>query len=265
MIDDLRIGLVQMDLAWEDPAANRERATEMLAGQEGKHDLVVLPEMFATGFSMEPARLAETMEGDSIQWMQATAARLETVVVGSLIIEEEGQYFNRLLIVSKNGVGMHYDKRHLFRMAGEHQVYRMGTRLQAFGVKGWRICPQICYDLRFPVWTRNYHEGEGRLWYDAVIYVANWPAKRAAHWNALLKARAIENQAYAIGVNRVGTDGNGIEYSGDSAILDYQGRELDHGFRAPRLLTASLAHGPLHEYRQRFPAWLDADQYELKD
>lgn len=263
-MENLNLCMLQMDLAWQDPARNRALAEEMLAGQKGKHDLIVLPEMFNTGFSMEPAHLAESMEGETVVWMQKMATEMDSVLAGSLIIEENGNHYNRFVVVTGNGVATHYDKRHLFRMAGEHQVFTMGHRLQAFSLKGWRICPQVCYDLRFPVWTRNHVEADGRMWYDLVLYVANWPEARVSHWNALLKARAIENQAYCAGVNRVGEDGNGIVYSGDSAIVDYLGAEVDHAFRQARLLVTSLEWEPLRAYREKFPAWGDADAYELK-
>lgn len=263
-MENLNICMLQLDLAWEDAAANRQQIEEMLVGEVGKHDLIILPEMFTTGFSMSPAGLAEPMNGDTAQWMQVLAGKTGAVVMGSLIISEGEQFYNRMLVVSSNGIAMTYDKRHLFRMAGETEVYTQGKQLQVFSLKGWRVCPQICYDLRFPVWSRNSHkEGEDRLWYDLLVYSANWPAARVSHWNTLLQARAIENQSYVAGVNRCGQDDNGIAYSGDSALIGFKGERLLHAADKPQLLTQSLDWEALKVYRTKFPAWQDGDQYEM--
>jgi predicted amidohydrolase len=260
---DLKVALLQFDIAWEDPQANWNRIAQLLQGQEGLHDLIVLPEMFSTGFTMKPQGLAEAPGGDSEGFMRFLAGKTGAIIMGSLIVEEEGKFFNRLLVVGNEGPVLQYDKRHLFRMAGEHETYTAGAELNVFSLKGWRICPLICYDLRFPVWSRNGAAGEGRLWYDALVYVANWPERRAAHWRALLQARAIENQAWVLGLNRVGTDGNGISYSGDSSLIDALGNIVAHSAGEERLLTATLVWSELAEYREKFPAWRDADQFNL--
>ena len=263
MMENLNICMLQMALAWEDAARNREQISSLLAGEAGKHDLIILPEMFSTGFSMEPQGLAERVDGPTVAWMQALALQMGAVVMGSLIIEEEGKFFNRMLVVSKGGIAMSYDKRHLFRMGGEAEKYEKGKQLQVFSLKGWRVCPQICYDLRFPVWSRNSAKEDERLWYDLLVYAANWPAKRVSHWNLLLQARAIENQAYVAGVNRCGEDGNGIVYSGDSAIIGFMGDERVHAGAEPKLMAYSLEWEPLQAYREKFPAWQDGDEYEM--
>jgi omega-amidase len=260
----LRICAVQMDLAWENPAANWNQASTLLRGQEGLHDVIMLPEMFSTGFSMRARNLAEpAADSDTLAWMQFHAAKLGAIVMGSVIIEEEGRFYNRLMVVGSDGLEVKYDKRHLFRMSGEHEVYGQGTELQVFSVKGWRICPMVCYDLRFPVWSRNGMNPEGRLWYDLLVYLANWPERRVQHWKTLLQARAIENQAWVAGVNRVGTDGNDIVYSGDSMIVDALGTIVAHKVKEEGLLTATLEWAALEEYRNKFPAWADADKFDL--
>jgi omega-amidase len=261
---NLRLCLVQMDLAWEDPQQNWTRAANLLRGQEGKHDLIVLPEMFSTGFSMKPQGMAEpAADGDTLAWMRFQSAKLGAILVGSVMVEEDGKYYNRLLVVGEDGVALKYDKRHLFRLSGEHEVYAQGSELQVFTLKGWRICPMICYDLRFPVWSRNGMNPDNRMWYDLLLYVANWPERRVGHWKALLQARAIENQAWVAGVNRVGSDGNGYVYSGDSMICDHMGNVAAHTVKEEGLLTATLEWEALKEWREKFPAWADADRFEL--
>lgn len=260
----LKICIVQLDIVWENAQLNRQRISKLLDNEAGKHDLVILPEMFTTGFSMAAEGLAEAAaECDTEAWMQFQAARLGTILMGSLIIEEDGKFYNRLIVVGQEGLVLKYDKRHLFRMSGEHEVYTAGTELQILSLNGWRICPMVCYDLRFPVWSRNGANPDGAMWYDVLVYVANWPERRAAHWKALLQARAIENQAWVLGVNRVGTDGNGIEYSGDSMVIDALGVVEQHSERVEGLITAVLDADALADYRERFPAWRDADKFEL--
>jgi omega-amidase len=260
---DLRICLVQADLVWENPNLNWSKMSQLLAGQEGVHDLIILPEMFSTGFTMAARKNAELASDSETQaWMQYQASKLGAVVMGSIIVEDEGKYYNRLLVVGPDGLALKYDKRHLFRMSGEHETYVAGSELQVFTLKGWRICPMICYDLRFPVWSRNGMSPENRMWYDLLVYVANWPERRVAHWKALLTARAIENQAWVAGVNRVGTDGNDIVYSGDSMICDALGAVVAHSVQE-ELLTATLKWEELAAYREKFPAWADADKFEL--
>jgi predicted amidohydrolase len=250
----LKVTLVQADLAWEDPAANRARFDDLLAPLAGATDLVVLPEMFTTGFTMAGRALAESMDGASVAWLKNKAAALEAHVAGSLIIEDAGQVYNRLVWATPQGKLSSYDKRHLFRMAGEHEVYSAGTLPLTITVGAWRVRPFICYDLRFPIWTRNIDRG-----YDALLFVANWPAARAMHWTTLLTARAIENQACVIGVNRVGVDGNDVAYSGDSLALDSQGRILFQAKDREIVHTVTLDREALEDDRRRFPAWRDAD------
>lgn len=262
-MEDLNICLVQDELVWEDPEANRTHFETIFGDMAGKFDLVILPEMFTTGFTMDPVGKSERPDGPTQRWMETLATSLGSVVVGSLIIEEEGNYFNRLLAVGPGGLLVKYNKRHLFRMAGEHENYVSGQEAPIFEVKGWRISPQICYDLRFPVWSRNGQGKEGKPEYDILLYVANWPEARVSHWKTLLQARAIENQAYCLGVNRVGTDGNGFAYSGDSAAVDYMGKVLTTATGEAKLLTARLEKEGLDRYRQKFPVWQDADEFTI--
>lgn len=250
----LKVALVQAELAWEDPAANRKRFDDHLAALEETPDVVVLPEMFTTGFTMAGARLAESMDGPTVAWLRDKAVRLKVHLTGSLIIEETRTVYNRLLWATPSGELYIYDKRHLFRMSGEHRVYGAGRRHLTVTIGAWRVRPFICYDLRFPVWTRNVAQA-----YDVAFFVANWPAARAFHWKALLKARAIENQAYVVGVNRVGRDGNGHAYSGDSMVLDPLGEVLYRAANRETVHTLDLDRVALEDYRRRFPAWRDAD------
>lgn len=256
-MQDLTITLVQTALAWHDPAANRAHFTELLRSLAGPTDLVVLPEMFTTGFTMETRARAETMAGPTVAWMAATARDTRAVVCGSLVVEQDGQYFNRLVWMPPDGRPLHYDKRHLFRMAGEHEHYAAGRERLVATLKGWRVCPLVCYDLRFPVWSR------GADAFDLLLYVANWPAARRTAWRALLPARGVENQCYVAGVNRIGTDGQGIAYAGDSSLHDYLGQPLADLGDGPGVVTATLDLGALRRYRDKFPAWRDADPFRL--
>lgn len=260
---DLRISIVQSNLQWEGVATNRSRLAEQMAPLAGVSDVVVLPEMFTTGFSMDSQRLAETMEGPSIAWMAEQAQSLDAVVTGSMILEESGSYFNRLVWMKPDGSYEVYDKRHLFRMASEEAYFTGGNKPLIVEWRGWKIRPLVCYDLRFPVWSRNrYSEGEAS--YDALIYVANWPEARRSAWQILLRARAHENQAYVIGVNRVGEDGKGISYAGDSAIVSPKGVDLASvaDFQEG-VATVSLSKSELDAYREKFPTGLDADDFHL--
>jgi len=257
MNSHLRVTLVQTELAWQDPAANRRRLAAHLHGLISHTDLVALPEMFSTGFSMDAAALAEDMAGPTIGWMREEAAALGCVITGSLIIREQGRCYNRLVWARPDGTLQHYDKRHLFRIAGEQDHYVAGGRRLVVELKGWRVCPMICYDLRFPVWSRNRDD------YDLLLYVANWPQRRAHAWSTLLKARAIENLSYVVGVNRIGRDGNGAAYAGDSVALDFLGRTLSSEGGGDRVETAVLDLESLHAYRRSFPVHLDADRFEL--
>jgi predicted amidohydrolase len=259
----LHITAVQLNLVWQDPAANRQRIERLLKGKRAATDLILLPEMFTTGFTMEADRHWEEMEGTTQTWMQQLAKQHKALVGGSLIIREGDDYFNRFLMVGPDGVLAEYDKRHLFRMADEHDYFEAGEEWVWFTYKGWNIVPLICYDLRFPVWSRNRPLGDRSTAYDLLLYVANWPQKRAYHWDTLLRARAIENQSYVVGVNRVGKDGNGIDYEGGSVILDPMGQELALNRGDDILLEHTLDPQLLLEYRKKFPAWQDADVFEV--
>lgn len=252
----LNVALVQSELHWADPARNHAQLGVAMEQARGA-DLFVLPEMFSTGFSMAAAELAEGMDGASVAWMRERAAALGAVVTGSLIIEEGGRFFNRLIWMRPNGEYSHYDKRHLFRMAGEHEHYASGASRLVVELNGFRICPLVCYDLRFPVWSRCRND------YDVLLYVANWPARRREAWNALLKARAIENLSYVIAVNRVGIDGNGHEYAGDSCVIDPAGQILSHREYAAGVDVQVLKLEAVRALREGFPAHLDADRFHL--
>ena len=216
-MNQLSIAFIQADLAWEDPASNREYFTRKFNDLEPETDLVILPEMFTTGFTMNPGSVAEQMQGPTVEWLKSMASKYGVAVAGSIVIKEEGVYRNRFFFASPQGGIEHYDKRHSFTLAGEHEQYQHGKERKIINYKGWRIFPQICYDLRFPVFARNDVD------YDLLIYVANWPEKRIDAWDALLKARAIENMSYCIGVNRIGTDANGYNYPGHSGAYDHLG------------------------------------------
>jgi omega-amidase len=253
-MQDLNITLVQTDLAWEDIDANLDRFDAWIDAVDAPTDLIVLPEMFSTGFSMNARPLAETMHGKAVTWLRNKAGQKNTVITGSVMIQEGGRFFNRLVWARPDGDLLVYDKKLLFRYAGEEKVYTAGSRQVTAELNGWKIRPFICYDLRFPIWTRNLDQA-----YDLALFVANWPAKRAAHWRALLRARAIENQAYVAAVNRVGTDGNGYAYSGHSALIDPTGQVLFEQENLACSPTLSLQHKVLNNYRTQFPAWMDAD------
>jgi omega-amidase len=256
----LRVALLQQPLVWHDPAANRAHFETLLLPLAGRTDLVVLPETFTTGFTMEVERIGEAAGGPTTAWLLQLAATLDAAITGSVVTQENGHYYNRLLWASPGGKLRHYDKRHLFRMGREHQHFTPGGAAWSVPWRGFRICPLVCYDLRFPVFSRRRAELE----YELLIYVANWPAVRADAWRQLLRARAIENQAYVVGVNRVGPDGNGVPYPGDSAVIDFLGRPLAEAGDGPALLSVELAHEPLVAFRERFPAHLDADRFTLE-
>ncbi|MFZ5568950.1 MAG: amidohydrolase [Thermodesulfobacteriota bacterium] len=251
---NLKITVIQTDLSWEDSQRNLAGIGEKLQGLGEETHLIILPEMFATGFSMNAASIAQDMQGPAVAWLLEQAEKSKADIAGSLAVREKGRFFNRLIWVRPSGDILTYDKKHLFRYAGEEKVYTAGDRLLTVELNGWRIRPFICYDLRFPCWCRNWNKA-----YDLAVYVANWPAKRAAHWKALLPARAIENQCYVAGVNRVGTDGNGMTYSGDSAVIDPLGTTLFQKSSLESVQTVELSLALLREYRQHFPAWMDAD------
>jgi omega-amidase len=256
----LRVALVQQPLVWHDPGANRARFEALLAPLAGRADLIVLPETFTTGFSMEVERIAEVAAGETCEWLSQLAARLDSAVTGSVVTLEGGHYYNRLLWAAPGAGLRHYDKRHLFRMGREHLHFTPGRAAWNVLWRGFRICPLVCYDLRFPVFSRRRAE----LDYDVLVYVANWPAARAEAWRALLRARAIENQAYVVGVNRVGADGRGVPYAGDSAVIDFLGKPLAEAGDTAAIVSAQLATAPLAVFRESFPAHLDADRFTLE-
>ncbi|KOS06876.1 amidohydrolase [Flavobacterium akiainvivens] len=254
----MKISLIQTALAWEDAAANRAAFTEKINAINEVVDLVVLPEMFATGFTMNPSAVAETMDGESVQWMVQTAVSKGCAITGSLVIEEDDKYYNRLLFVLPDGEIKTYNKRHLFSFAGEDKHYTAGTEKLIVDYKGWKICPLVCYDLRFPVFARN---TEG---YDLLLYVANWPQIRTFAWDSLLKARAIENLAYTIGVNRVGQDANGHAYSGHSQVLDALGAYIVEPQETDGVFTIELSKQMLEETRAKFAFLNDRDSFTLQ-
>jgi omega-amidase len=264
-MDDLRVSLVQAATAWHDAPANRALYGAQVRALAGRTDLVVLPETFTSGFSNDAIGSAEGMEGESVAWLSALAREVDAVVTGSMVLREGGQVFNRLLWARPDGSLAHYDKRHLFRMAGEHQRYAEGREKLVVTLKDWRVCPLVCYDLRFPVWSRNRFDPAGDGFdYDLLLYVANWPAPRRYAWSTLLRARAIENLAYCVGVNRVGTDGNDLPYAGDSVALDFLGLPLVELGAQPQTVTVTLGAAALAAHRERFPAQLDADRFSLE-
>lgn len=264
---NLRVTIAQADLAWENKAKNLAQLRQMIELANPTTDVIVLPEMFSTGFSMHAHELAEPHGDKTFQWMQEIAKKFGSAVVGSIITQDKGKYFNRLYWVFQDGSFQHYDKRHLFSFANENQFYAQGTHQIIVHYKGWRIMPLICYDLRFPVWSRNTPPNNALEdhWYDALIYVANWPEARRKPWTTLLEARAHENQAYVIGVNRVGFDGNQIHHSGDSAVFSPKGEVLST--IAPHnegIETIELDYQILKDFREKFTAWKDRDLFELK-
>lgn len=256
-MNNLRVSLVQSHLAWEDPAANREQLASKIAGLAGATDLIILPEMFSTGFTMSAEKLAEPMGGPTFAWLSDQARQSEAVITGSIIAREDGECYNRLIWMRPDGGFEYYDKRHLFTLAGEQNHYAPGRNRLIVELRGWRICPLICYDLRFPVWSRNTAD------YDLLLYVANWPERRAHAWRSLLCARAVENQAYTIGVNRVGEDGNGVIYAGDSSLYDYAGRLLYQSAHLEDVFTAHLEKAPQEQFRSKYRFLADRDTFEL--
>lgn len=264
---DLRVTLVQGETHWHDPAANRAMYGEMARTVAGRSDVVILPETFTSGFSNEALAVAETMDGPSVAWLRELSAELGAAVTGSVQIRDGEGVYNRLLWATPDGALLHYDKRHLFRMANEHERYAAGRARMTVEYRGWRICPLVCYDLRFPVFIRNRfgHDVADRFDYDLLIFVANWPAARRHAWRTLLRARAIENLACVAAVNRAGSDGNDIAYSGDSVLLDPLGGEVVELGPQPQVVTATLSGSALLAHRARFPAQLDADAFVLGD
>ncbi len=267
----MRVTLIQTDLHWENPAANRDAFTKKLLPLAGQTDLVVLPEMFTTGFSMHPQDKAEVFPGITLDWMLSLSFEIDAAIVGS-VMSLERRYSNRLIFAKPNGSYEYSDKRHLFRMAGEDKNYSAGEERVIIEWKGWRILPLVCYDLRFPVWSRNvnmikpqnkYATSKLEIAYDLLLYIANWPERRRQAWNTLLPARGIENLSYVAAVNRIGTDGTGLSYSGDSAVYDYLGNRISTVQPFTDCMeTIELNKRSLDEFREQFPAWKDADGFE---
>jgi len=255
----LYITVIQSDLVWENKEANLRHFDDCLASITGPKHVVVLPEMFSTGFSMAPSGLAEPMEGPTVQWMKDRSTQYKCILTGSLIIEEDGKFYNRLLWVQPNGVIGHYDKKHLFGFAGEDKQYQAGDKRLIASVNGWKINLMVCYDLRFPVWSRNLKEA-----YDVAIYVANWPQQRSHAWRTLLQARAIENMCYVVGVNRIGNDAKGNHYVGDSAVIGPLGETIwtEQGHAA--IKTIHLEKHTLEQTRNQLPFLKDADGFLLQ-
>lgn len=254
---DLKISIIQTDIAWEDKATNLAHYEQKIQALKGQQHIIVLPEMFSTGFSMKPEQLAELMDGASVQWMKRMAQENRSIITGSLIIEADGRYYNRMLWVLPNGEIGHYDKRHLFSYADEHKHYTPGEKRFIASVNGWKICLLVCYDLRFPVWARNTDD------YDAIIYVANWPEQRNMVWETLLQARAIENMSYVVGVNRVGTDGNGHHYIGNSSVYGPLGELIWKRAEEEYIHTETLSYNTIAAARERFTFLNDRDKFML--
>lgn len=274
----LTVSLVQTQLYWEQPAKNLQMLQEKILSIAEKTEIVVLPEMFSTGFSMNPEQFAEPMDGKSVKWMKEIAAKKRIIVTGSLMIREGDRFYNRLIWMLPNGQFGYYDKRHLFAYAGEHKHYSPGNKRLIASVKGWKINLLVCYDLRFPVWSRQSNpitdqqsNGDGKLSteqqapeYDLLVYVANWPERRNLAWKTLLRARAIENQSYVVGVNRVGNDGNEIYHSGDSTIIDPMGEIIYSKEHDEDIFTFQLQKDKLSETRTRLPFLNDADKFQIE-
>ncbi|MEY4642218.1 MAG: hypothetical protein RLZZ227_2212 [Pseudomonadota bacterium] len=260
-MNDLRVSLLQTDLEWQAAEHNRSLLEALIRPLADNTDLIILPEMFTSAFAMGSGAIAEEHPGPTLAWMQQMARATGAAVTGSIAALEQGERYNRLLFVKPDGSAVSYDKRHLFRMLGEHQRYASGSSKVIVEWQGWRILPLVCYDLRFPVWSR-YTQADP---YDLAIYVANWPAPRNHHWRTLLQARAIENLCYVAGVNRIGRDGNNLDYVGHSAVVDPQGVETLQAGAAAGVYHTTLSHAALQAWRHKFPAWMDADAFTLHE
>jgi omega-amidase len=282
---DLSVTIIQTDLFWENSTANLGNLEEKMAQISMPTDLIILPEMFTTGFTMKAKSLAEPMNFMTFKWLKQQAKRTQAVITGSFIVKEGEHFFNRLIWMRPDGSFETYDKRHLFRMGEEDKTFTAGTKRLVVELKGWRICPLICYDLRFPIWSRNLKVESQKskvkitpseiksnepslpiydsLTYDLLIYVANWPSVRSKVWDTLLQARAIENQSFCIGVNRVGKDGMGLDYSGNSAVIDFKGNQLFYQKYSEVIHNQTLNKKELEDFRNKFPAYLDADEFEI--
>ncbi len=266
-MSSLTLTLIQSQLHWENKQLNLAMFEEKIAAIQEKTEVVILPEMFSTGFSMQPKLFAETMDGSTVKWMQKIANKKRIILTGSLIIKDNEKYYNRLIWMLPNGEYGYYDKRHLFAFGEEDKHYTAGYERLIASVKGWKLNLQICYDLRFPIWSRQspyVREKEGRrLEYDVLIYIANWPESRSHAWKTLLQARGIENQCYVVGVNRVGNDGNNIYYSGDSMVVSGLGKIIYHKPNDEDAFTITLQKDDLEEARNKYPFWKDADRFKI--
>ncbi len=263
-MQNLIVTIIQPDLAWEDKGANLAKFESFFHTITGKQDLVVLPEMFNTGFVMNPKAIAEPMEGPTMQWMANYAGITGSVITGSLVINDKDHFYNRLIWMTPDGNYSYYDKRHLFRFGNEHLEFSNGQKRLVTEINGWKICPLVCYDLRFPVWSKNTFQ-HGKYEYDLLIYVANWPARRSYAYRQLLIARAIENQSYVIGVNRVGVDGKGTMHQGDSVIIDFKGNPLiDISTDVEDMKTLMLDYDQIEEFRDGFTVGMDWDDFEIR-
>lgn len=256
--NDLFVTLIQTDLVWENPTANLKKLGKLIESIENKTDIIVLPEMFTTGFSMNPEKLFEQPNGRTLDWLKKTAEYKSAAIIGSIIIKENDQYYNRLFFVKPDGSYYTYDKKHLFTLAGEHENYTAGQKRLVVEYKGWKVSPFICYDLRFPVWARYQND------YDLLIYVANWPERRIKAWDTLLQARAIENMSYCVGVNRIGQDGNGYPYVGHSAIYDVLGQHISTlDFEKEFVETQRLSFDKLNSIREKLGFLNDRDHFTV--
>lgn len=260
-MDSIRISIVQADIVWENKQENLRLLHEKLQGLHGTTEVVVLPEMFSTGFSMQSEALAEPNSGETITTLKRWASQFQLAICGSYIATDNGRFYNRAFFLTPEGEDFYYDKRHLFRMGRESDHFAAGSKRPVISYRGWNICLLVCYDLRFPVWSRNVNNE-----YDLLIYVANWPASRRLVWDTLLRARALENQCYVCGVNRTGTDGYHLEYNGGSKVYSAFGQEmasLPDGQEGTA--TATLMQNSLKQFREKFPVWKDADEFHLSD
>ncbi|MEM9324788.1 MAG: amidohydrolase [Bacteroidota bacterium] len=262
-MSDLKVTLIQSDLHWRSISANLAAFEEKIWQIQEQQDLIVLPEMFTTGFTMEPEGVSEPVNGNTYKWLRQMAKQTKATVMGSAIIKTDHKYYNRLMVARPGEEIIHYDKKHLFTLAGEGGSFTAGEDRLIFEVKGWRIMPLICYDLRFPVWARSQGTSEQPYEYDLLVYVANWPTPRVQAWDTLLRARAIENLCYSIGVNRIGVDGYDKGYSGHSAAYDYVGDTVSYLGEEPGMSDVSLSMDQLLKFRERFPFQLDRDAFQL--
>jgi len=264
-MQDLHVTLIQSEVHWHKVDANLASFEEKIWHTEAS-DIILLPEMFNTGFSTKAKPFAEKMNGKTFKWMRNMAEQSQAVIIGSYMVSERTEYFNRLFFMHPSGKYTYYDKRHLFRMTHEDEYFTSGKDIVINKVKGWNINAMICYDLRFPVWSRNkYDKEKDALLYDVLIYIANWPATRVTAWDILLKARAVENMCYVIGLNRVGMDGNGILYNGHSNVIDPKGRAFEEAVEDECVRRHTLSGSELASYRENFPTYLDFDSFEIKN